>query len=206
MNMPIRNHRHFIFQSGKWVESLATYHNHWHETWGEFVASLRTVESVINRVKETDDFDTAQEYAALCYERAGNAAARYEKIRARERNNFQLRSLVEAAHSCYIWHAAGDYFSSLAAAEAAAEMTPEIVAVELEAAGSVTAQGAGATHTVYRPIEEYVDGQRVFGPWTMHSAAVDSEAEGVRTFCTFSELWSAMLSVAPRWSVFYAAH
>ena len=201
MNKPIRNHRHMIYQSGKWVESLATYHNHWRETWQEFVDSLSTVESVIERVREVKEFDD-EESAQYCYQQSEKAAVRNEKIRAAGRDNFQLRSLVESAHSCYIWNAAGDYFSGLAAAKAAA-------AEEAIAAGkSLVAEGEGVFFTASRPVVEYVAGEPVYGLWQLHSADLLTDAVGVRRFGTSSELAAALRCVCPigQWKAFNASH
>ncbi len=117
MKNTTRNHGFMIHYGGKLVESLTTYHNHWKESWGEFVASLKTTAQVINRVNEEQDFVSYQAHANYCYARAEKAAARYEKIRASKRDNFQMRALVEAANSCVTWHEAGDFFSNEAATD-----------------------------------------------------------------------------------------
>ena len=50
-------------------------------------------------------------------------------------------------------------------------------------------------YTACRPVVEHIAGKPVFGPWVLRSVDLVSDAEGVRTFCTASELTDAMSEI-----------
>lgn len=76
-------------------------------------------------------------------------------------------------------------------AQAAADAIEHITA-----GGTMVTEAAGTAYTAGRQTLEHIAGRPVYGPWYIHSAAVDTDAAGLDTFETFSDLLIAMAEIA----------
>ena len=104
----------YVNYNGKRVETYETYMNTWKESWGEFYDSLSTTAQVINRVSESDDFETYQECAEHCRRQMERAAVRYDTIRSKvtKHDHISLRALVQTMNSVTRWSEAADHFDN----------------------------------------------------------------------------------------------